>query len=152
MNRVTQRLIATAATAFLLLGLASVPAYAANKAGGSCSKTNQMAKIGGFDYICQKNPTVKRAKLTWLIKECIDSNNQYLAGKKAYAKKLQEKAELLAQFATAEADPSLTQADKDELARSKAALLDTFDKLSKTSKDMYEMALTVRDLACTVGI
>ena len=149
MNR---RLIAAAATSIFLLGLMSAPAQAANKAGGSCKKTNQKAKIAGFDYICQKNPTVKRAKNTWLIKECIDSNNQYLAGKKAYAKKLQEKAELLAQFATAEADTSLTAADKEELARSKSALLDTFDKLSKTSKDMYEMALTVRDLACTVGI
>lgn len=149
MNR---RLIAAAATSIFLLGLMSAPAQAANKAGGSCKKTNQMAKIAGFDYICQKNPTVKRAKNTWLIKECIDSNNQYLAGKKAYAKKLQEKADLLAQFATAEADTSLTAADKEELARSKSALLDTFDKLSKTSKDMYEMALTVRDLACTVGI
>ncbi len=149
MNR---RLIAAAATSIFLLGLMSAPAQAANKAGGSCKKTNQKAKIAGFDYICQKNPTVKRAKNTWLIKECIDSNNQYLAGKKAYAKKLQEKADLLAQFATAEADTSLTAADKEELARSKSALLDTFDKLSKTSKDMYEMALTVRDLACTVGI
>ena len=149
MNR---RLIAAAATSIFLVGLMSAPADAANKPGGSCSKTNQKAKIAGFDYICQKNPTVKRAKNTWLIKECIDSNNQYLAGKKAYAKKLQEKADLLAQFATAEADTSLTAADKEELARSKSALLDTFDKLSKTSKDMYEMALTVRDLACTVGI
>jgi len=149
MNR---RLIAAAATSIFLLGLMSAPAQAANKAGGSCKKTNQKAKIAGFDYICQKNPTVKRAKNTWLIKECIDSNNQYLAGKKAYAKKLQEKADLLAQFATAEADTTLTAADKEELARSKSALLDTFDKLSKTSKDMYEMALTVRDLACTVGI
>ena len=149
MNR---RLFAAAATSIFLLGLMSAPAEAANKPGGSCSKTNQKAKIAGFDYICQKNPTVKRAKNTWLIKECIDSNNQYLAGKKAYAKKLQEKADLLAQFATAEADTSLTAADKEELARSKSALLDTFDKLSKTSKDMYEMALTVRDLACTVGI
>ncbi len=150
----TKRLIAIAATTFLLLGLVSVPAQAAskNKAGGSCKKTNQRAKIAGFDYICQKNPTVKKAKLTWLIKECMDSHNQYIAGKKAYAKKLQEKADLLAQFATAEADTSLTQADKDELAKSKAALLDTFDKLSRTSKDMYEMALTVRDLACTAGI
>ena len=150
----TKRLIAVAATTFLLLGLVSVPAQGAskNKAGGSCKKTNQRAKIAGFDYICQKNPTVKKAKLTWLIKECMDSHNQYIAGKKAYAKKLQEKADLLAQFATAEADTSLTQADKDELAKSKAALLDTFDKLSRTSKDMYEMALTVRDLACTAGI
>jgi hypothetical protein len=150
----TKRLIAVAATTFLLLGLVSVPAQAAskNKAGGSCKKTNQRAKIAGFDYICQKNPTVKKAKLTWLIKECMDSHNQYIAGKKAYAKKLQEKADLLAQFATAEADTSVTQADKDELAKSKAALLDTFDKLSRTSKDMYEMALTVRDLACTAGI
>jgi hypothetical protein len=148
----SKRLAAIATSSLLLLGLVGLPAQAANKAGGSCSKTNAKAKIAGFDYICQKNPTVKKAKNTWLIKECIDSNNQYLAGKKAYAKKLQEKAELLAQFATAEADTSLTAADKEELARSKSALLDTFDKLSRTSKDMYEMALTVRDLACTVGI
>jgi len=63
MNR---RLIAAAATSIFLLGLMSAPAEAANKPGGSCSKTNQKAKIAGFDYICQKNPTVKRAKNTWL--------------------------------------------------------------------------------------
>ena len=148
----SKRLLALATACAFLISLISVPAQAANRAGGSCKTTNARAKIAGFDYICQKNPTVKRAKNTWLIKECIDSHNQYLNGKKAYAKKLQEKADLLAQFATAEADPALTQTDKDELAKSKAALLDTFDKLSKTSKDMYEMALTVRDLACTVGI
>ncbi len=147
-----KRLLTASIASLFLVGSLVVPAEAANKAGGSCKKANQRAKIAGFDYICQKNPTVKRAKLTWLIRECIDSNRQYLSGKRSYAKKLQEKAELLAQFATAEADPSLTQADKDELAKSKAALLDTFDKLSRTSKDMYEMALTVRDLACTVGI
>ena len=110
----SKRLAAIATSSLLLLGLVGLPAQAANKAGGSCSKTNAKAKIAGFDYICQKNPTVKKAKNTWLIKECIDSNNQYLAGKKAYAKKLQEKAELLAQFATAEADTSLTAADKEE--------------------------------------
>lgn len=147
-----KRLITVGIATLFLVGSLVVPAEAANKAGGSCKTANKKAKIAGFDYICQKNPTVKRAKLTWLIKECIDSNRQYLAGKQAYAKKLQEKADLLAQFATAEADATLTQADKDELARSKSALLDTFDKLSRTSKDMYEMALTVRDLACTVGI
>lgn len=147
-----KRVLTASIASLFLVGSLVVPAEAANKAGGSCKKANQRAKIAGFDYICQKNPTVKRAKLTWLIRECIDSNRQYLSGKQSYAKKLQEKAELLAQFATAEADPSLTQADKDELAKSKAALLDTFDKLSRTSKDMYEMALTVRDLACTVGI
>ena len=147
-----KRTVALGTTTIFLLGLLSVPAEAANRAGGPCNKTNQKTKIAGFDYICQKNPTVKRAKLTWLIKECVDSNNQYLAGKRAYAKKLQEKADLLAQFAAAEADTSLTQADKDELAKSKASLLDTFDKLTRTSKDMYEMALKGRELACTSGI
>lgn len=147
-----KRLVTVAIASLFMVGSFIVPAEAANKAGGTCKTANKKAKIGGFDYICQKNPTVKRAKLTWLIKECLDSNRQYLSGKQAYAKKLQEKAELLAQFAAAEADTSLTAADKEELARSKSALLDTFDKLSKTSKDMYEMALTVRDLACTVGI
>lgn len=148
----SRRLFALSTIAIFLLGLISVPANAANRPGGSCTKINQKAKIQGYDYICQKNPTVKKPKLTWLIKECIDSNNQYLTGKQAYAKKLQEKVDLLAQFAAAEADPNLTQADKDELAKSKAQLLDTFDKLSKTSKDMYEMALSVRDLACTLGL
>ena len=147
-----KRLIAVATTSIFLLGLISVPAEAANKAGGSCKQANKRAKIAGYDYICQKNPTVKRAKLTWLIKECIDSNNQYRSGKRAYAKKIQERAELLAQFAAAEADTTLTQADKEELARSKTALLDTFDKLAQTSKAMYEIALEVRDLACTAGL
>lgn len=147
-----KRLVALGTTSVFLLGLISVPAEAANRAGGPCKKANQRTKIAGFDYVCQKNPTVKRAKLTWLIKECVDSNRQYLAGKRAYAKKLQEREDLLAQFAAAEQDTTLTQADKDELARSKASLTDTFDKLTRTSKDMYEMALTVRELACTSGI
>ncbi|NDA79792.1 MAG: hypothetical protein EBX92_01410 [Actinobacteria bacterium] len=147
-----KRTVALGTTTIFLLGLLSVPAEAANRAGGPCKKTNQKTKIAGFDYICQKNPTVKRAKLTWLIKECVDSNNQYLAGKRAYAKKLQEREDLLAQFAEVERDPNLTAADKEQLAKDKQALTDSFDKLARTSKDMYELALNVRELACTSGI
>ena len=57
---------------------AVVPANAANKAGGSCSKVNAKAKIGGDNYVCTKNPTVKNAKLTWVWVGCIDSNKLYV--------------------------------------------------------------------------
>jgi hypothetical protein len=147
-----KRLVAAGTASIFLLGIIAVPAEAANKAGGSCKKTNQRTKIAGFDYICQKNPTVKRAKLTWLIKECVDSHNQYLAGKRAYAKKIQERKDLLAEFAAVEQDTNLSAADREQLAKDKQALTETFDKLTKTSQDMYELALTVRELACTSGI
>ena len=54
-----------ASTALLMATTAIIPAEAANKAGGSCSKVNAKARIGGDSYVCTKNPTVKNAKLTW---------------------------------------------------------------------------------------
>ena len=55
-----------------------IPAEAANKAGAACKKANAKTKIGGDDYVCVKNPTVKNAKLTWVWVGCIDSNKLYL--------------------------------------------------------------------------
>lgn len=57
---------------------AIVPAQAANKAGASCAKANAKTKIGGDNYVCTKNPIVKKAKLTWVWVGCIDSNKLYL--------------------------------------------------------------------------
>jgi hypothetical protein len=51
---------------------------AANKAGAACTKANAKTKIGGDQYLCVKNPTVKKAKLTWVWIGCIDSNKLYL--------------------------------------------------------------------------
>jgi hypothetical protein len=57
---------------------AVIPAEAANKAGARCTKVNAKAKIGGDNYVCTKNPTVKNAKLTWVWAGCIDANKLYL--------------------------------------------------------------------------
>ena len=57
---------------------AVIPADAANKAGAACTKANAKTKIGGDQYLCVKNPTVKKAKLTWVWIGCIDSNKLYL--------------------------------------------------------------------------
>ncbi|MFM8898076.1 MAG: hypothetical protein ACKOFL_04450 [Actinomycetota bacterium] len=69
-------LIAT--TALLMATTAVIPAEAANKAGARCSKANAKAKIGGDNYVCTKNPTVKNAKLTWVWVGCVDSNKLYV--------------------------------------------------------------------------
>ena len=67
-----------ASTALLMATTSILPAEAANKAGGSCTKVNAKAKIGGDNYVCTKNPVVKNAKLTWVWVGCIDSNKLYL--------------------------------------------------------------------------
>lgn len=65
--------------ASLMLATATVvPAQAANKAGAPCTKANAKTKIGGDQYVCAKNPTVKKAKLTWVWIGCLDSNKLYL--------------------------------------------------------------------------
>lgn len=67
-----------AASSLLMAMTAVIPAEAANKAGARCTKANAKTKIGGDNYVCTKNPTVKRAKLTWVWVGCIDSNKLYL--------------------------------------------------------------------------
>lgn len=67
-----------AATSLLMATTVVIPAEAANKAGAACKKANAKTKIGGDDYVCVKNPTVKNAKLTWVWVGCIDSNKLYL--------------------------------------------------------------------------
>ncbi|MEY2663863.1 MAG: hypothetical protein RIR35_671 [Actinomycetota bacterium] len=67
-----------AATSLLMAMTAVIPAEAANKAGARCTKANAKTKIGGDNYVCTKNPTVKNAKLTWVWVGCIDSNKLYL--------------------------------------------------------------------------
>lgn len=71
-----------AATSLLMAMTAVIPAEAANKAGARCTKVNAKAKIGGDNYVCTKNPTVKKASLTWVWVGCIDSNKLYLDANK----------------------------------------------------------------------
>lgn len=54
-----------------------IPAEAANKAGAACPKLNAKARIGGDQYVCTKNPTVKNAKRTWVWVGCLDANKLY---------------------------------------------------------------------------
>jgi predicted house-cleaning NTP pyrophosphatase (Maf/HAM1 superfamily) len=63
-----------AATSLLMATTAVIPAEAAKKAGAACKKLNAKTKIGGDQYLCVKNPTVKKAKKTWVWIGCIDSN------------------------------------------------------------------------------
>lgn len=67
-----------AASSLLMAMTAVIPAEAANKAGARCTKANAKTKIGGDKYVCTKNPTVKKAKRTWVWVGCIDSNELYL--------------------------------------------------------------------------
>ena len=68
-----------AATSLLMATTSVIPADAANKAGARCTKANAKTKIGGDQYLCTKNPTVKNAKLTWVWIGCVDAHNEYLA-------------------------------------------------------------------------
>ncbi len=67
-----------AATSLLLATTSVIPADAANKAGARCTKANAKTKIGGDQYLCTKNPTVKNAKLTWVWIGCVESHKLYL--------------------------------------------------------------------------
>jgi len=72
-----------AATSLLMATTAVIPAEAANKAGAACTKANAKTKIGGDNYVCTKNPTVKNAKLTWVWIGCIQAQNEYLTSVQA---------------------------------------------------------------------
>jgi hypothetical protein len=70
-----------AASSLLMAMTAVTPAEAANKAGARCTKANAKAKIGGDNYVCAKNPTVKNAKLVWLWVGCLESNKLFIDSK-----------------------------------------------------------------------
>jgi len=67
-----------AASSLLLAMTAVVPAEAANKAGARCAKANAKTKIGGDNYVCAKNPTVKNARLVWLWVGCVESDKLFI--------------------------------------------------------------------------
>ena len=76
----------------------ATPSFAANKAGGACTKANATTKIGGDKYVCTKNPTVKNAKLTWVWDQCISANNDYAAAQKALNDSLDQSTAELAKI------------------------------------------------------
>lgn len=82
-NSKSLRFLIIALTAVLSFGVTS-PAKAAVKAGSGCTKVNAKIKIGGDSYVCAKNPTVKKAKLTWVWNECLKLDKIYLDNKTKY--------------------------------------------------------------------
>lgn len=59
--------------------LIAIPANAATKVsnGVACSKSGATIKSGGSTYRCATNPLVKNAKLTWLLRDCLNLAASY---------------------------------------------------------------------------
>ena len=78
-----RQLFAALASLSLILALAPSPVASAATANGRCSKSGATAKIGGKNYVCAKNPTVKNARTTWVLRDCLSSNKAYLGALKS---------------------------------------------------------------------
>ena len=99
----------------------ATPSFAANKAGGSCTKANATTKIGGDKYVCTKNPIAKNAKLTWVWDQCITANKDYVIAQNALNDSL------------AKAKAELAKIDADITTYSAKAVID--DAIAKTLTD-----------------
>lgn len=64
---------------------ASTPAVGAKVSNGvSCKKLNQKLKSGSKQYICDKNPFFNSTKLTWTLRECLETYELYVDSKDQY--------------------------------------------------------------------
>lgn len=79
-----RQLFAALASISLILALAPAPLASAANANGNCGKSGATAKIGGKNYICSKNPKFKKAKLTWVLKDCVSANKAHLGALKSF--------------------------------------------------------------------
>lgn len=75
--------LVAASTVMITIGFLT-PSSAAVMPGSACSKFNAKVKIGGDNYVCAKNPTVKKAKLTWVWSECLKLDKIYVDNKTKY--------------------------------------------------------------------
>ena len=92
------RRIQTIASASLLavtFSLLAAPAGTAATANGSCPRAGQTAKIGGKNYVCAQNPTVKNKRLRWTLKDCLSANTAYLTSVKSLAETEASNAKIL---------------------------------------------------------
>lgn len=88
--------VATVVTlASLTLSLLFVPTAGAATANGRCSSAGQNVKIGGKNYVCAKNPTVKSKALRWTLKDCLSANTAYLTSVKSLAETEVSNAKIL---------------------------------------------------------
>lgn len=79
------RIIASASILAVTFSLAAAPSGNAATANGRCSKAGQTAKIGGKNYVCAQNPTLKAKRLRWTLKDCLSANTAYLTSVKSLA-------------------------------------------------------------------
>lgn len=79
------RILALACLAALASSLLAAPSGHAATANSFCSKSGQTTKIGGKNYVCAKNPTVKGKRLRWTLQDCLSANTAYLTSLKSKA-------------------------------------------------------------------
>ena len=134
------------ALALLIFGSSTVEA--AVKAGSVCSKAGAKTKIGGDSYVCAKNPTVKKAKLTWVWIECLNLDKIYIDNKAKY-ETLKKSSEVVLANLDIEIAALKSNASADE---SKAKNYDqkAQDALTKQANALAE-AKTASDNATKVG-
>lgn len=75
---------AIATTALLSLAVLQAPFASAATANGKCPTAGASAKIGGKNYVCAQNPTVKKVSLRWTLKDCLSANTAYLSSLKSF--------------------------------------------------------------------
>lgn len=90
-----RRTIAFLSLATLTLSLLAAPSASAATANARCSKAGQSTKIGGKNYVCAQNPTLKSKKLRWTLKDCLSANTAYLTSVKSLAETESSNAKIL---------------------------------------------------------
>ena len=89
------RTIAFLSLATLTLSFLSAPSGSAATANAKCSKAGQSTKIGGKNYVCAQNPTLKSKTLRWTLKDCLSANTAYLTSVKSLAETESSNAKIL---------------------------------------------------------
>jgi hypothetical protein len=89
------RTIASASILAVTFSLAAAPSGNAATANSRCNTAGQSAKIGGKNYVCAQNPTLKAKRLRWTLKDCLSANTAYLTSVKSLAETQASNAKIL---------------------------------------------------------
>lgn len=89
------RTIAFLSLATLTLSFLAAPSGNAASANAKCAKAGQSTKIGGKNYVCAQNPTLKSKTLRWTLKDCLSANTAYLTSVKSLAETESSNAKIL---------------------------------------------------------
>lgn len=89
------RILALLSLTTLALSLLAAPSGNAATANARCTKSGESAKIGGKNYVCAQNPTLKSKSLRWTLKDCLSANTAYLTSVKSLAETESSNAKIL---------------------------------------------------------